>query len=228
MDEAYNIFLQYSKPQLDCPSRAKVDILVGLDNNQFLASGGQGKDQVNNLRVMDTPVTPSGKVLTGHHPTIKGGQPGLAASVIAFRKAVFLDSSTLTSTGSRSVNLVRCHVLTSEMVETDPGILEMEADPDGDFITGEQIGVMTPRTCGKCKEYLQCRVHQGGPSVKEFKELHMMRELMRHDPVNNRMIAGYPIVGDPSGYVLCALITLPFSILEVITSTTQSSAIIHC
>ena len=202
VDSAYNIFPQYTKPQLDRPVGNKVDILIGLDNNQFLASGGQGEDQADNLCVMDTPLSASGKVLTGHHPSIRGGGPHLAPSAVAFRKAVFLDSANLTSSGTRSVNLIRCHALTAEMVETDPGIMEMEAIPDGDFLASEQIGVITPRTCGKCKECLQCVLHEDGPSVKQHLELQMMRKVMTHDPVHNRMRVSYPMVGDPSGYTV--------------------------
>ena len=68
---AYELFPQYSPPQLDRPQGTKVDLLIGLDQNDLLGSGGQGEDQVGNLRVMSTPLS-SGFVLTGHHPAIRG------------------------------------------------------------------------------------------------------------------------------------------------------------
>merc|ERR1711894_727672 len=141
IEAAYQLFPQYHAPQLDRPTGDKVDLLIGLDYNEFLASGGQGDDCVDSLRVMDTPLSPSGKVLTGHHPSIRTGGSRFSPSAINFRKAVFLDSQDFSSSGPRVVNLVRCLAYTAEMVETDPGILEMEAFPEGDFLASEQIGV---------------------------------------------------------------------------------------
>ena len=202
VEPAYDLFPQYTAPKLDRPTGDKVDLLIGLDYNEFLASGGQGDDQVDSLQVMDTPLSASGKVLTGHHPSIRARGSKFSASAVNFRKAVILDSQDFSSSGTRAVNLVRCLAYTAEMVETDPDILEMEALPEGDFLALEQIGVIIPRTCGKCKECLQCVIQEDGPSVKEHLELQIMRDVMVHDPVNKQMHVSYPVVGNPSGYVV--------------------------
>ena len=198
--KAYELFPQYSPPELDRPQGTKVDLIIGLDNNDLLASGGQGDDQVGNLKVMSTPLS-TGRVLTGHHPDIRGRGPQFSASAVASRKAMFVDSHDLAQPGRRSINAVRCHAVASSLLETEPGILEMEAEPEGEFLASEQIGVMIPKTCGKCQTCLQCVIQEDGPSVKEHLELDMMRKGMVHDPVNKRMVVSYPVVGDKSGYV---------------------------
>ena len=73
----------------------------------------------------------------------------------------------------------------------------MEAEPEGEFLASEQIGVMIPKTCGKCKTCLQCVIQEDGPSVKEHLELDMMRKGMVHDPVNKRMVVSYPMAPSP-------------------------------
>ena len=123
---AYELFPQYSPPQLDRPQGSKVDLLIGLDNNDLLACGGQGEDQVDSLRVMRTPLS-TGFVLTGHHPAIRGRGHQFSASAVALRQAIFLDTADYTPSGARVINMVRCHQATSSLLETEPGILEMEA-----------------------------------------------------------------------------------------------------
>ena len=133
INPAYELFPQYSPPELDRPQGCKVDILIGLDYNDLLAAGGQGQDQVDNLRVMSTP-------LTGHHPSIRGTGPRLSEAAMIHSKAVFLDSRDLTLRGTRSVNMVRCNAVSTAIVETDTSIMEVEAEPEGNILASEQGG----------------------------------------------------------------------------------------
>merc|ERR1711911_442828 len=115
IEPAYQLFSQYSAPQLDRPKGDKVHLLIGLDYNEYLPAGGQGADQVGSLRVMDTPLSSSGKVLTGHHPSIRGRGSNFSASAVAFRKAVFIDSKDLSPQAARSINLVNRQTHTGQV-----------------------------------------------------------------------------------------------------------------
>ena len=113
IEPAYDLFPQYKAPQLNRPKGDKVHLLIGLDYNEYLASGGQGDDHIDSLRVMDTPLSASGKVLTGHHPSIRGRGSIFSSSAVAFRKAVFIDSKEFSPQSTRSINLVTCHAHSS-------------------------------------------------------------------------------------------------------------------
>ena len=64
---AYSLFPKAAAGSLDRP-RGDVGILLGLDQNDLLPTGGSGENMVGRLRLMNTPW---GDIICGHHPKIK-------------------------------------------------------------------------------------------------------------------------------------------------------------
>ena len=179
IEAAYSLFPHIERGLLDKPE-GEVQLLIGSDNIRFMPGGGEGVNQVGNLRVFDIPLYP-GKVLMGSHPDISFLNPTLAEEIINLRTA----------------NITPVH--TAEL----PGPLcaplcLYSINIPRDFPEAETLGYDVPRKCKRCQQCSSCSIQEEGVTLKEKLELQAIEQNVNYDPVKKKITVSYPIVGDIS------------------------------
>ena len=209
VDEAYKLFPQYTDGELDRPQGDAIDVLIGLDQADLLPRGGLDEDACGQLLVMSTPLSPSGKVLMGHHPNLAISKSyKFTPAAINAMKTEFIDRKGSSSfSAPKSIHFRKCSNLSTipdPQVEDLNQLDDVEPLPEEpqDFILAEQLGVMTPRLCNSCATCLRCVIQEGGPTVKEQLELKMMEDGMKYDPNILRMVVTYPLVGETGDFAI--------------------------
>ena len=155
-------------------------MLIGLDHNDLLPSGGKGKDMVGKLKLMSIPFG-TGFVLKGRHPAIQGTPIVFSEEASKWREAKSPLSKAffLNKMGSPCVHMANLKHSFEEM---------------------EILGYHTPPKCDSCKHCVNCNVLSQGMTIQERKELQMMKDSLQYDPIKKKITVEYPVVGDPSLY----------------------------
>ena len=66
-----------------------------------------------------------------------------------------------------------------------------------DFFTSESFGISVPPKCNRCKSCKDCKFETQQLSLIEQKELQVIREGLKLNPVENKWETGYPYKADP-------------------------------
>ena len=151
-----------------------LDLLIGQDHTDLLPGGGLGADQQGGLRVWSIPFSGGQRVLTGKHPEIKFENPVKGENAEKLNHALF-SSPTF--------------------------CLNTSIDEPGKFLEAEMMGYDVPRKCDTCQKCPTCTIVTDGRTVKEHRELNMLRDSITHDPATNKVTCTYPVVGDIHAFV---------------------------
>ena len=163
----YQLFPHLPKGSLERAS-GHLDLIIGQDHTDLQPGGDDFKD---GLRVWTTRFG-GRRVLTGSHPQIKFTNPGLTDDAKLWNNAQL-----------RSPAICLNHVST-EARDTD----------HGGFLEAEMMGYSLPAMCNSCKKCPVCTMQTDGVSVKHHRELQLLRDSIKHDPVNKTVTCGYPVV----------------------------------
>ena len=171
VDKAYEIFPHVPKGALDRPSQ-EVGLLIGQDQVQLLATGGEGINQAGHLRVMNVKFG-SGYVLGGYHESFHGGTPTLTKEA---KKLTSLKFAKKIIQG-KSINLIDTKKYPS-------------------FLEAEELGTEVPRRCERCVGCSRCSNQSQELTRKEQDELEMLQKNLVHDEDKEQVSVTYPIIGD--------------------------------
>lgn len=86
---AYQVFPHHKYPALEKPTEGEIGMLIGADYPSLLPGGGEGTNQVDDLRVFSVPWLSPGVVLVGHHPLIEPSAVTFSSVALNWRQAVF-------------------------------------------------------------------------------------------------------------------------------------------
>ena len=169
--------------------KKRIDILIGLNYNSLHPNGGLGVDAVGNLRALRSRFG-SGWVLGGCHKDLKVPPLKFSAQTASARIA--------------RVNVVpevTASDLSLEVTGQVSQFAKVTVDPllTPDFWECEQLGVLPPRKCPKCKQCAQkgeCSEAHYLLTLKEEAELQLISENIK--VVDGEVHVQYPFIKHPS------------------------------
>ena len=169
--------------------KKRIDILIGLNYNSLHPSGGIGVDAVGNLRALRSRFG-CGWVIGGCHKDLQVTPLKFspqAASVRVARVTVVPD--------------VTASDISLEAQTLNPQFAKVTIDPllTPDFWECEQMGVLPPRKCSKCKQCAQkgkCSEAHYLLTLKEEAELQLIRDNIKI--VDGEVHVQYPFIKHPS------------------------------
>ena len=171
VDCAYKIFSHVSPGSLE-RAVGEVGLLIGQDNAALLASGGDGPNVFENLRMMKTKFG-TGHVLGGTYKDL--GMSGGVLTPEAMKIRNIKHSSTILH--GKKVHLLRNTQLPS-------------------YLEAEELGINVPRLCERCTGCSRCTAEAHQMSRKEQHELQLIRDNMVLDEENKCFVVSYTVVGD--------------------------------
>ena len=163
MDWAYDIFPHVPKGALTRPSKP-VGILLGQDQADLLAHGGDGPNRVGKLRAMNIDFA-SGWVLGGTHEHVVKDEFELTASAHLMRTAKFVN-----------------HKLNHISRAPRPPIGHTCCSMNHDFLEGEAIAINLPKRCKKCSNCPSCTFQDNQKTIKEQHELELLKANIKLHP----------------------------------------------
>ena len=167
---AYKLFPHIPAGALDRPGN-DIGILIGQDQVHLLPTGGEGRDQVEGLRVMRTKFG-SGFVLGGWNQQITGKLVVKTEAALRMTMAKF---------AKQFVNGKRINIMTSR--------------PNA-FMEAEEIGTVMPRRCDRCLGCARCSSPSQEHTRLEQFQLQLLRKALHHDEEKQRVTVSYPLIGD--------------------------------
>ena len=157
-----------------------VDILVGLNCFSLHPKGGEGRDQVGDLRAL-TSGFGAGWLVAGTHPNLRGAEGRLSEGARELAMVAHVKVN-----GEEEVMV--CHAATK------PGAL-------GEFMEAEEMGVPPRKRCSRCRACAGCSEEGVVRSRVEEEELELLRQNIRIDTSKKRLKVRYPFVKDPARLV---------------------------
>ena len=148
--------------------KRRIDILIGLNFNYLLPSGGLGVDAVGNLKALRSRFG-TGWVIGGCHDKLTTGPVKLTPQAASARLA--------------RVSVVPI-VEVTELRTSDPSFAKIQIDPKltPEFWESESLGVLPPRKCTRCRQWAfkgDCSEAHYLLTMKEQAELKLISDNVR-------------------------------------------------
>ena len=169
--------------------KKRIDLLIGLNYNALHPSGGLGVDAVDNLKVLRSRFG-CGWVLGGCHKKLQSSPLKFTPQAAAARLA------RVTMVPDIAIHNFEVHdtVNDSKFAKV---FIEPALTPD--FWESDNLGVLPPRKCSKCKQCAlkgDCSETHYLHTIKEENELQLIRDNIKI--VDGEVHVVYPFIKDPS------------------------------
>ena len=156
----------------DPHSKKRIDILVGLNFFSLHPSGGQGRNCVNNLKVLHSRFS-KGWLIGGTHPDLH------------------LNTQTIPSSALTIARVCRVEIKLEFSLNT---YTEFQVE----FSESELIGVLPPKRCCRCMICSECKDSALIHSRKEQDELDMLMKSIKLE--DGQLIVSYPFLKNPESF----------------------------
>ena len=151
----------------------RLDILIGLNFFSLHPDGGQGRNNVENLKALHSKFS-KGWLIAGTHPLLKMPSPRISTSALAMARI--------------------CRVeIRPEVSFKSP--LNFKPQYCADFWEAENLGVLPPKRCGRCMQCTECKDTALIRSRREQDELELLKQSIKLK--DGELLVSYPFVKSP-------------------------------
>ena len=152
--------------------RKRIDVLVGLNFFSLHPSGGQGRNCIDNLKVLHSKFS-RGWLVGGSHPDLLVTSPSLTSSALCLAR------------------VCRVQVKPEFSLSSDPAF-------HVGFWESESLGVLPAKRCGRCLQCSECQDSALVHSRKEQDELDMLRKSIKLE--NGKLLVSFPFLKNPESF----------------------------